>query len=83
MSARRPVTAIVVSFILALISVSLGSLRAQSNAESPAASPKAPPLAGANSVSGLHVDQKKQVCGRRSLITFTQVSRRMPRWPSN
>jgi hypothetical protein len=28
------------------------------NAENPAGSPKAPPLAGANSVSGLHVDRK-------------------------
>jgi|ERR1700678_2182449 len=59
MSAQRPVSAVAVSFFLALISVSLGSLRAQSNAENPVSSTKPPPLAGANSVSGLHVDQKK------------------------
>jgi hypothetical protein len=59
MSARRPATAIAVSFLLATICVSLGSLRAQSNAENPASSPKPPPPAGTNSVSGLHVDQKK------------------------
>jgi len=59
MSARRSATAIAVSFLLATICVSLGSLRAQSSAENPAGSPKPPPLAGTDSVSGLHVDQKK------------------------
>jgi hypothetical protein len=59
MSARRPATTIAVSFLLATLCVCLGSLRAQSNAENPAGSPQPPPLAGTNSVSGLHVDQKK------------------------
>jgi tetratricopeptide (TPR) repeat protein len=59
MSPRRPSTAIGVSVLLATFCVSLGSLRAQSNAPNPAGPPKPPPLAGTNSVFGLHVDQKK------------------------
>jgi hypothetical protein len=59
MSTQRPATASAVSFLLATIFVSLGSLRAQSTAENPAGSPQRRPLAGTNSVSGLHVDQKK------------------------
>src|SRR5271167_185076 len=59
MSARRPATAIAVSFLLATICVSLGSLRAQSKLENPSGSPKSPPLAGSNSVSNLHIDQTK------------------------
>jgi hypothetical protein len=53
------VSAITVSFLLTLITSSLGVLPTLSNAENPAGSPEASPLAGANSVSGLHVDQKK------------------------
>jgi tetratricopeptide (TPR) repeat protein len=34
-------------------------MRAQSNAEKPAGAPQPPPLAGKNSVSGLHVEQTK------------------------
>ena len=59
MSVRRPATAIAVSFLLVTICVCPGSLRARSGAEYPDGSPKPPPLAGANSVSGLNVDQKK------------------------
>jgi hypothetical protein len=83
MSTRRPVTAIAVSFLLALISVSLGSLRAQSNAENPAGSPKAPPLAGTNSVSGLHVDEKKAGVWTAEFDYFYSGEPRMPHWPSN
>ena len=59
MSARRPATAITVSILLVLISVSFGPLRAQSNAQNAAGSPKPPPLAGTNSISGLQVEQNK------------------------
>lgn len=57
MSRRRPASAIAIYFILT-ICIFGGSLRAQSGAD-PAASTKRAPLAGTNSVSGLHVDQMK------------------------
>src|SRR4029077_1990633 len=59
MSARGPAIAIAVTFVLATNWLTLGSLRAQSNAENSTGSPKPPPLAGTNTVSGLHVGQKK------------------------
>ncbi|MDP9082319.1 MAG: hypothetical protein M3N50_00910 [Pseudomonadota bacterium] len=58
MSARRPATAIAAFFLLGTICLPLGSLHAQSNAENPVGG-KPAPLVRTNSVSGLHVDQKK------------------------
>ncbi len=58
MSPRRPATAIAVCFLLTICMFG-GSPRAHSGAENPAVSTKQAPLAGTNSVSGLHVDQVK------------------------
>jgi hypothetical protein len=58
MSARRPVTVVGLFFLLFTGYYSLGSLHAQSNAQN-TTSPSQPPLAGSNSVSGLHIDQTK------------------------
>jgi tetratricopeptide (TPR) repeat protein len=57
MSARRPATVFAASVLLTTICMSGGSLLAQNHPENPADSPHRPPLAGTNSVSGLHVDR--------------------------
>jgi tetratricopeptide (TPR) repeat protein len=59
MSTRRAVTVLGVSFILLTSFMALGLLHAQSNAQNAASPPEPSPLAGNNSVTGLHVDQTK------------------------
>jgi len=58
MSARRPPTVVGLFFLLCTGCWSLGSLHAQSNVQN-TTNPPGPPLAGSNSVSGLHIDQTK------------------------
>jgi tetratricopeptide (TPR) repeat protein len=54
-----PTAAIAVAFLLATLCLPLGSLRAQDTAKNLVGSAPSAPLPGTNSVSDLHVDQKK------------------------